>query len=217
MVGRQTDRSYFEFELSNEAAGKLKAAWLAVKHFLQYGVFNSSMQALNKIKKWIREGRVIWLHAVIKPVSYTRPTWFTQLCRAAHRVGAHWTFHFTAKPWDVKPFETLRRHKYVTVWTPEDSSTSTHLGSEAVDLERLHGGALAELIVSKRSCRAQLSGTQPGSTSERSRTKRQLRDYDPRTSRFQKCHEPPDSALGYGFKCSDWYQSRRSTERILKP
>ena len=139
-------------KLSDEAVSKLKAVGFTVKHFVQYGVFNSSIQALNKIKKWIREGRVVWLHALIKPINYARPTWFTQLCRAAHRAGAQWSLQFTVKPWDVKPFETLRRHKYTSSWSPEGSSTTTYLGSEAVDLGKLHSGAFVELIRANQNC-----------------------------------------------------------------
>ena len=85
---------------------------------------------LMSVKQSIREGRVLWLHGRVKPQHWSKPTWFTQCCRLAHRAAAQWTLEFTRSPWHIKPFEAWRRHKYVRDLGA--SETSRWFGSKRV-------------------------------------------------------------------------------------
>ena len=63
-----------------------------------FGQAIAPKSVLLQIKAMLRQGRVIWLHGQIRKQHWERPTWFTQACRLAHRVGAPWTIRFLARP-----------------------------------------------------------------------------------------------------------------------
>ena len=96
-----------------QATATCEAAGLTVVSLQRFGSPLEPSSTLMAAKKMIREGRVIWLHGRVRPHYWSKPTWFTQCCRLAHRAMAQWTLEFTQTPWHVKPFEALRRHKYV--------------------------------------------------------------------------------------------------------
>ena len=95
--------------LGDERLRALAHANLTVKRYSNFGRITTPLNELRTAKQLIRQGRVIWVHAEVRPIHYTRPTWFTQTCRSAHRAAAQWTMRFTTKPWAVRPFEALRR------------------------------------------------------------------------------------------------------------
>ena len=106
----------------------LDAAGITVVPLRRFGTLHEPTTTLMAVKRAIREGRVLWLHGRVKPQHWTKPTWFTQCCRLAHRATAQWTLEFTRSPWHVKPFEALRRHKYVQDLGAAE--TSSWFGSE---------------------------------------------------------------------------------------
>ena len=91
----------------------LQASGFSVVHLLGFGTPQEPTSTLMSVKRGIREGRVLWLHGRVKPQHWTKPTWFTQCCRLAHRAAAQWSLEFRRSPWHIKPFEALRRHRYV--------------------------------------------------------------------------------------------------------
>ena len=108
----------------------LEAQGVTALSVLRFGAFQEPVSTLMRVKKLIREGRVVWLHGRVTPQQWTNPTWFTQCSRMAHRASAPWSLEFKRAPWHIKPFEALRRHKYVQSLSP--SRDPQWYGSEQV-------------------------------------------------------------------------------------
>ena len=68
-----------------QATAACEAAGLTVVHLQGFGAPLEPSTTLMAAKKMIREGRVLWLHGRVKPHHWSKPTWFTQCCRLAHR------------------------------------------------------------------------------------------------------------------------------------
>ena len=113
-----------------QPSAALETAGVTAVYWRGFGTLQTPAAVLMSVKRAIREGRVLWIHGRVTPQHWSRPTWFTQCCRLAHRATAQWTLEFTRSPWHVKPFEALRRHKYVQ--NLGAAGTSAWYGSEHV-------------------------------------------------------------------------------------
>ena len=127
---------------SDEA--RLNSAGIVVQRIRKFGCMATPLSVLSSVKTWIRQGRVVWLHGVLHRAHWQRPTCATQCCRLAHRAGTPWSIQFVASPWTIKPFELLRRHKYVHTST-RDGVKDVWMASEPVDLT----GACLQTMVSQ--------------------------------------------------------------------
>ena len=99
------------------------------KYVRRFGTAFTQVQQVKDLLGLIRRGNVVWLHAVVNAVHWAKPTWLTKLCRAAHRAGVNWTLRFGRDPLGVKPFEALRRHKYVQHKVVQDTARGSGLHS----------------------------------------------------------------------------------------
>ena len=112
---------------------RLKAAGIFVHRICKFGRMSTPLNVLTAIKVMIRQGRAVWLHGTINRAHWHRPTWLNQCCRLAHRAGTPWSVQFGACPWTVKPYELLRRHKYVRTATMAGRG-GVWMASDLVDL-----------------------------------------------------------------------------------
>ena len=87
---------------------------------------------LTGVKRALKLGEVIWLHGVVEPRHWHIPRWVTQCCRLAHRAGVPWTLMFTQRPWKVKPFDALRKLRYVQVTQPNFTKSALWMSSDKV-------------------------------------------------------------------------------------
>ena len=129
---------------------RLQTAGRTVQIIRRFGQAITPLNVPAEIKSLIRQGRVVWIHGVIKRVHWQKPTWTTQCCRLAHRAGAQWSLWFDARPWEVKPFEMLRRHKYVQTHS-SDGSKGVWLASEGV---KLRNGCDSDIVGQAIECKA---------------------------------------------------------------
>ena len=81
---------------------------------------------------------------VVRKHRWAKPTWFTKLCRAAHRAGANWTALCEEDPLKMKSFEALRRLRYVQT---ANDKLNTILCTSKVDVDRVRRGVAAQIIV----------------------------------------------------------------------
>ena len=96
--------------------------------------------SLTRVKKLLREGRVIWLNIRIGEAHRHNPSWVVSVCRTAHRAGVPWTIRFTMiNPGALQPYATLRKHKYVCFrrFGKEISHPDVRLTSDGVNLDEL--------------------------------------------------------------------------------
>ena len=98
---------------------RLASAGISVHRIQQFGMSNTLPSVLADVKTLIRQGRVVWIYGAVRKIHWQRLSWVTQCCRLARRAGAQRSVWFSARPWTFKPYEMLRRHKYVQTHASE--------------------------------------------------------------------------------------------------
>ena len=90
---------------------------------------------------------VVWVHAIMRPVHFGRPTWVSQACRAALKSGARWSLCWQETQSGTKPLESLSQHKYVKGLVMQKPGVYV-MGSESVDLDNLsENGVVSQVLL----------------------------------------------------------------------
>ena len=132
---RTTDRAVEECVFTNEVLGKrifldlnpneaehseqtlkekVRAMGGSMLTLRRFGEADSEASQLMRVKNLLREGRVIWLRAVVTERHTVNAKWTAQCRRRAHRAGVPWWIRVQlTDPWIVPPLLAWKNMAYV--------------------------------------------------------------------------------------------------------
>ena len=93
---------------------KVTAMGGSVLTLRRFGEADSDTSQLMRVKNLLREGRVIWLRALVTEKHTVNAKWTAQCCRTAHRAGVPWWIRVQLiDPWIVPPLLAWKKMAYV--------------------------------------------------------------------------------------------------------